>query len=83
MANKVILVGNLGKEPELKDVNGSKLAMFTVATNETYKRKDGEKVTETEWHNCQAWGKTAEVVGSYLNKGDKVYCEGKIRTRSY
>jgi single-strand DNA-binding protein len=75
--NKVILIGNLGGDPEFKDV-GTGLAKFTMATSETYKTKDGEKKTETQWHNVSAWGKLAEIVSKYLKKGSKVYVEGKL-----
>ena len=82
--NKVILVGNLGKDPEVKHLDGGNVvANITVATSEKYKDKQGEMVEETEWHNCSAWGKLAELMEKYLNKGSKVYIEGKLRTRSY
>ena len=82
--NKVQLIGNLGQDPEIVTLdNGSKLAKFSIATNESYKNKEGEKVTETQWHNVVAWGKTAEIVENYLAKGKEVAVEGKLMHRSY
>ncbi len=82
--NKVQLIGNLGQDPEIVTLeNGTKLAKFSIATNENYKNKEGEKVTETQWHNVVAWGKTAEIVENYLAKGKEVAVEGKLMHRSY
>jgi single-strand DNA-binding protein len=82
--NKVQLIGNLGQDPEIVTLdNGSKLAKFSIATNESYKNKEGEKVTETQWHNVVAWGKTAEIVENYLAKGKEVAVEGKLMHRTY
>lgn len=82
--NKVILVGNLGKDPEIRAIDGGrKVANFTLATTETYKNKNGEKVDQTEWHNVVFWGPIAEVIERFLKKGSQIYVEGKIRTRSY
>jgi single-strand DNA-binding protein len=82
--NKVQLIGNLGNAPEVKTLdNGKKLAKMSIATNETYKNNKGERVTETQWHNLIAWGKTADIAGQYLNKGSEVAIEGKLATRSY
>jgi single-strand DNA-binding protein len=82
--NRVILLGNLGRDPEVKTLDsGTKLARFPLATTETYKNRDGEKVSNTEWHNCVVWRGLAEVVEKYLKKGNQVYVEGKIRTRKY
>ena len=82
--NKVQLIGNLGQDPEVVELdNGNKLAKFSVATNETYKNAKGEKVTDTQWHNVVAWGKTAEIVESYLTKGKEVAVEGKLVHRTY
>jgi len=82
--NKVILVGNLGKDPELRTLeSGRKVANFSLATTETYKDKNGERVDQTEWHNIVFWGPIADVIEKYLKKGSQVYIEGKIRTRSY
>lgn len=84
LRNKVQLIGNLGQDPEIVNLdNGSKLAKFSVATNEIYKNNKGEKVTDTQWHNVVAWGKTAEIVESYLAKGNEVAVEGKLIHRSY
>ncbi len=84
LKNKVQLIGNLGQDPEIVALdNGSKLAKFSVATNEIYRNGKGEKVTETQWHQVVAWGKTAEIVESYLHKGSEVAVEGKLMHRSY
>jgi single-strand DNA-binding protein len=82
--NKVILIGNLGADPEVKHFeNGGSLARFPIATSESYTNRAGEQVTQTEWHNIIVRGGLVDVVSKYLNKGDKVYIEGKIRTRSW
>lgn len=82
--NKVILIGNLTKDPEVKTFEGdSKACRFSVATNRNWKDKDGEKKEEVEFHNITAWGKLAEICGEYLHKGKKVYIEGRLRTRTY
>jgi single-strand DNA-binding protein len=82
--NKVILVGRLGKDPEVKYTQGgSAIAKFTLATNEVWKDQSGEKQERTEWHNIVAWTKLAEICGQYLNKGSRVYIEGRIQTRSW
>jgi single-strand DNA-binding protein len=83
--NKVILVGNLGKDPEVRYLEGgTAVANFTLATSETYKdRTTGERKTQTEWHNVVLWRGLAEVAEKYLRKGSQVYVEGKIRTRSW
>lgn len=82
--NKVQLIGNLGNNPEVITLeSGKKLAKFSIATNETYKNASGEKVTDTQWHNVVAWGKTAEIVENYLAKGSEVLIEGKLTSRSY
>lgn len=83
--NKVILVGNLGKDPEVRHLeSGVAVASFTLATSETYKdRNTGEKKTLTEWHNIVLWRGLAEVAEKYLNKGDQVYIEGRLRSRSW
>jgi len=84
LRNKVQLIGNLGQDPEVITLeSGSKLAKFSVATNETYRNSKGEKITETQWHNVVAWGKTAEIVESYLGKGNEVAVEGKLVHRTY
>jgi len=83
--NKVILIGNLGKDPEIRHLeSGVSVANFSIATSEVYKdRKTGEKVSQTEWHNIVLWRGLAEVAEKYLKKGDKIYIEGKLRTRSW
>lgn len=84
LRNRVQLIGHLGMNPEVKTLEtGSKLAKFSIATNESYKNAQGEKVTETEWHNIIAWNKTAELVEQYLQKGREVALEGKLTTRSW
>jgi single-strand DNA-binding protein len=82
--NKVQLIGNVGREPEIVNLEtGKKLAKFSVATNESYKNGNGERITDTQWHNIVAWGKTAELVEKYVNKGKEVGVEGKLTTRSW
>ena len=83
--NKVILVGNLGKDPEVRYLEGgTAVANFTLATSETYKdRTTGERKTQTEWHNVVLWRGLAEVAEKYLRKGSQVYIEGSIRTRKW
>ena len=82
--NKVILLGNLGKDPEVKRLEtGKSVANFSLATSEVYKNKEGEKVTKTEWHNIVLWSPLAEIAESYLKKGSQLYLEGKISNRSY
>jgi len=82
--NKVILVGNLGKDPELRYTpSGTAVATFSLATSETYKDRDGNKQTKTEWHNIVVWRQLAEICGKYLHKGKQIYVEGKIQNRSY
>ncbi|MGJ8660262.1 MAG: single-stranded DNA-binding protein [Cellulophaga fucicola] len=84
LRNRVQLIGNLGNDPEIMNLDGGKkLARFSVATNETYKNAAGEKVTDTQWHNVVAWGKTAEIVENYLTKGKEIALEGKLVNRSY
>lgn len=82
--NKVILVGNLGKDPEVRHLEGgASVAHFTLATNEYYKDKQGTRVERTEWHNIAAWRGLADMAEKFLKKGQQVYVEGKIRTRQY
>ncbi|RXG30934.1 single-stranded DNA-binding protein [Leeuwenhoekiella palythoae] len=84
LRNKVQLIGNLGNDPEIVNLDsGKKLAKFSIATNETYKNNKGERVTDTQWHNVVAWGKTAEVIENYVTKGKEVAIEGKLTSRSY
>ena len=82
--NKVILVGNLGKDPEVRHLeNNVAVATFTLATSESYKDKTGPRIEKTEWHNIVMWRGLAEVAEKYLKKGQTVYIEGKIRSRNY
>ncbi len=82
--NKVILVGNLGKDPETRYLpNGDAVANFNIATTETFKDKSGAKQEQTEWHRISLFGRTAEIAGEYLKKGSPVYIEGRIRTRKW
>jgi len=82
--NKVILVGNLGKDPEIRHLDtGISVANFSLATTESYKNKSGERVSNTEWHNIVLWRGLAEVAEKYLKKGNPVYIEGKISTRKW
>ena len=84
LRNKVQLIGNLGNDPEIINLeSGKTLAKFTIATNETYKNNKGEKVTDTQWHNVVAWGKTAEIIEKYVTKGKEIAVEGKLTSRSY
>jgi len=82
--NKVILIGNLGKDPEVKYTpSGTAIARFSLATNERFKDKSGEWQDRTEWHNIVAWQRLAEIVGEYVKKGSKVYIEGRLQTSSW
>jgi single-strand DNA-binding protein len=82
--NKVMLIGNLGKDPELRYTSsGVAVATFSLATNESWKDQDGNTQERTEWHNIVTWRKLAEICGEWLKKGKKVYIEGRIQTRSY
>jgi len=83
--NKVILVGNLGRDPEIRTLeSGVKVARFSVATTESYNdRNTGQRVDQTEWHNIVLWRGLAEIAEKYLRKGSQVYIEGKLQTRSY
>ena len=82
--NKVILIGNLGKDPEVKYTpSGTPVAKLTLATNERFKDKAGDWQDRTEWHNVVVWKRLAEIAGEYLKKGSKVYIEGRLQTRSW
>jgi len=82
--NKVILVGHLGKDPEVRHLDsGAVVVSFSLATSESYSTKDGKKVEQTEWHNVVVWRGLAEVAAKYLRKGKLIYLEGKLRTRSF
>jgi len=84
MVNKVILVGRLGKDPEIRSTPGGKsVAKFTVATDEKFTDRNGEKQERTEWHNIAAWDRLGEICGQYLKKGKLVYIEGSLRTESW
>lgn len=82
--NKVILLGNLGKDPEVRNLeSGAKVATFSLATNRSYKAQDGKRVEETEWHNIVLWGALADLAEKFLAKGRQVFIEGRIRTRQW
>lgn len=84
LRNKVVLIGNLGNAPDIKTLSGGKkFASLSLATNENYTNKEGEKVTETQWHKLTAWGKTADLCENYLSKGSHVAIEGKLVHRDY
>lgn len=82
--NKVILVGNLGKDPEVRHTqSGSAVATFSIATNESWNNREGQKEERTEWHRVVVFGKLADICGQYLKKGKQVYIEGRLQTRSW
>ena len=82
--NKAILVGNLGSDPDIRYTpSGTAVANFSLATNEQWTNKDGEKTEKTEWHRIVAWGRLGEICGEYLKKGSQVYIEGRIQTRAW
>jgi single-strand DNA-binding protein len=84
LRNSVQLIGNLGLDPETKELNnGKKMVKFSLATNETYIDADGKKVTNTQWHHLIAWGNNAKIAGQYLKKGHEVAIEGKLVHRNY
>jgi single-strand DNA-binding protein len=84
LRNSVRLIGNVGQTPEIKNLeNGRKVANFSIATNEVYYNKEGEKINQTYWHNLVAWGKTAEIIENYVDKGKEIAIEGKLINRSY
>ncbi|NOZ47416.1 MAG: single-stranded DNA-binding protein [Chlorobi bacterium] len=84
LKNKVQLIGNLGRNPEIKTFDSGKIkAGFSLATSETYKKENGEKVTETQWHNIVAWGPKAKFVEKYLKKGNEIAMDGKLTSRTY
>lgn len=84
LRNKVQLIGNLGNAPEIVNLeSGKKLAKFSLATNESYTNAQGEKITNTDWHNLVAWGKTADIIEKYVTKGKEIAIEGKLTSRSY
>ncbi|MBD3368526.1 MAG: single-stranded DNA-binding protein [Candidatus Eisenbacteria bacterium] len=82
--NKVILIGNLGGDPEVRQTgSGTTVTTFNIATNETWSDRDGNRQEHTEWHRIVAWGKLGEICGQYLSKGRQVYIEGRLRTRTW
>lgn len=81
--NKVILVGNVGKDPEIRRFENNTKASFSLATSETYTPRGGDKVTQTEWHNIVAWRRLADLAENYIRKGSQILVEGKLRYRSY
>ena len=81
--NKVMLIGRLGQDPELKTVSGASVCTFSLATNTTYKDNAGNSVENTEWHKVVAWRKLADIISQYAKKGTKVYVEGKLKTRKW
>ena len=84
LKNRVTLIGNLGKDIEIKTTkNGRKYAKFSVATNENYKSSNGDKVTDTQWHNIVAWGKIAEIMSDILSKGNELAVEGRLSYSKY
>jgi single-strand DNA-binding protein len=83
MLNQVNLIGNLGADPETRDVGDSSVCKFSLATSETYKDRGGERQTRTEWHSIVVWGNLAEICQKYLQKGSRVYIGGKIQTRMW
>lgn len=84
LRNKVQLIGYLGKDPEITNFESGKVsARFSIATNDSYKNAQGEKITDTQWHNVLAWGKTAQVIEKYITKGKEVAIEGKLTSRSW
>ena len=84
LRNKVQLIGNVGNAPEIRNLeSGKKVASFSIATNEFYKNSNGEKVQNTQWHSIVAWGKTAEIIENYVDKGKEIAIDGKLTSRSY
>ena len=84
LRNKVQLIGHLGDDPKVTNLeSGKKVANFSMATNESYKNSEGEKTTDTTWHNLVAWGKTAEIIEQYVKKGHEIGIEGKLTSRTY
>lgn len=84
LKNRVQLIGHVGQDPEIKNLDGGKkVANFTIATNDSYKNEKGEKVEQTEWHKVVAWGKTAEIIEKYVVKGKEIAIEGKLTHKSY
>jgi single-strand DNA-binding protein len=83
MKNRVQLIGHVGQEPEIKNLESGRVANFTIATNENYTNAKGEKVEQTEWHRVSAWGKTVDIIEKFVTRGTHVALEGKLTHRSY
>jgi single-strand DNA-binding protein len=84
MKNRVQLIGRVGQDPEVKNLEGGKkVATITIATNDVYYKDNGDKVEQTEWHRVTAWGKTAEIIEKYVTKGKEIAIEGKLTHRTY
>ena len=83
MKNSVQLIGHVGQEPEIKNLESGRVANFTIATNENYTNAKGEKVEQTQWHRVTAWGKTADIIERFVTKGKEIAIEGKLTHRSY
>ncbi|AWM13739.1 single-stranded DNA-binding protein [Flavobacterium sp. NRK F10] len=83
MKNRVQLIGHVGQEPEIKNLESGKFASFSIATNESYTNSKGEKVQQTEWHRVVAWGKTAQIIEQYVTKGKELAVEGRLSHRNY
>ena len=83
MINRITLIGNVGRDPEVRTTANSKVVSFSLATSESHKNQSGEKITETEWHSLKCWGKLADVAEKYIKKGQQLYVEGKIHYGSY
>ena len=84
LRNRVQLIGHVGNEPEVQNLDsGSKVVRLSLATNESYRNKEGERVTKTEWHNVVAWNKTAEIIENYVTKGKEIGVDGKLTSRSW
>lgn len=84
MVNKVILIGNLGRDPEVRSTpSGQTVASFSLATSRRWRDRDGNRQEQTEWHNIVCWGRSAEIAGQYLTKGKQIYVEGRLQTRSW
>jgi len=81
--NKVMLIGNLGRDPELRKVGDTEVANFSLACTKTWKDRDGEQQERTEWARCFAWGKVGSIIAEHASKGDKLYIEGEMETRQY
>jgi len=81
--NKVILLGNVGNDPEVKEIGENKVSNFSLATNKVFVNRNGEKITQTDWHRIVCWGKLADIMQKFVKKGNRIFLEGEIRYRSY